>query len=350
LLNKIRALPSQYLITRCRIILSIFRLKSLKNMNNVGNFSSDNILGTEDILNQSLAPLLGDENTSIGIDAKSGAYVDSISREAASLSLIQEIMAENSLKPTASDIDSPQRPLRDASFSSIPNYNNLDALTGAEVVDQAHAQLDNQAILKSALALSESKLQTFLERTDYQENLNLAFGNNWHPSNALALIKDLISEKALPEIQILAASTLKAKGAFDGQKIYLAQQLIDSQDTNEISSVFLEEFGHYLDSRLNTTDSEGDEGEIFSRLIQNLPLDLATLKAEDDLGSLNLDGQEIAIEKAAEAGIFTVNSSGKISVDWMADAGSYQGELAIFSLKGDFVGEVNKREMFANKY
>jgi Domain of unknown function (DUF4114) len=96
----------------------------------------------------------------------------------------------------------------------------------------------------------------------------------------------------------------------------------------------LEEFGHYLDSRLNTTDSEGDEGEIFSKLIQNLPLDLATLKLEDDLNIINLDGQKVAIESADLPGIFTVDNSGKISVDWMADAGSYKGELAIFSLTG----------------
>jgi RHS repeat-associated protein len=212
-------------------------------------------------------------------------------------------------------------------------------LVDEELVVNVQAVLENfespeATLLERSLALSSSKLETFLDHPDALSNLNLAFGDDWHPQSALILIKDLITEKAIPEISIQPASTLQGKGGFDGQKIYLAEELFESKNPEEISNVFLEEFGHYLDSRLNTTDSEGDEGEIFSKLIQNLPLDLATLKLEDDLKLINLDGEKVALEAADLPGTFTVDNSGKISVDWMADAGSYQGELAVFSLNG----------------
>ncbi|MFA9202183.1 MAG: DUF4114 domain-containing protein, partial [Candidatus Nanopelagicaceae bacterium] len=189
-------------------------------------------------------------------------------------------------------------------------------------------------ILERSLALSNSILEALLKDPDALDHLHLAFGDDWNPTEAITLIKDLISEQAIPEISIVPASTLQAKGAFDGEIIYLAEELVNSKDPEAISNVFLEEFGHYLDSRINTSDSEGDEGEIFSKLIQNLPIDLATLKLEDDLHTINLDGQKTAIEASDLPGVFTVESSGQISVDWMADAGSYQGELGIFSLAG----------------
>jgi hypothetical protein len=212
-------------------------------------------------------------------------------------------------------------------------------LVDEEFIVNDQAVLENfeqpeSTLLERSLALSNSKLETFLSNPDALDHLNLAFGDDWNPQSALILIKDLITEKARPEISLLPAATLQARGGFDGQKIYLALELFESQNPESISNVFLEEFGHYLDSRLNTTDSEGDEGEIFSKLIQNLPLDLETLKLEDDLKIINLDGQKVAIESADLPGTFTVDNSGKISVDWLADAGSYKGELAVFSLNG----------------
>jgi hypothetical protein len=45
-----------------------------------------------------------------------------------------------------------------------------------------------------------------------------------------------------------------------------------------------------------------------------------------------------------ETGVFTVGSSGQVSIDYLLDGGLYQGELAIFSLEGmeQFEGELNE--------
>ena len=65
----------------------------------------------------------------------------------------------------------------------------------------------------------------------------------------------------------------------------------------------MEEYGHYLDSQLNTTDTPGDEGAIFAALVQGEELsegELQQLKDEDDSAVVVLDGEEVAIEQSSE--------------------------------------------------
>ncbi|MDB9329762.1 beta/gamma crystallin-related protein, partial [Nodularia spumigena CS-591/04] len=109
----------------------------------------------------------------------------------------------------------------------------------------------------------------------------------------------------LPPIEIRSAAEINgANGAFsqDTGKIYLAAEFI-SQNANNlkaITNVLLEEYGHYVDSQINTADAPGDEGAIFSRLVQGEILseqELAVLRAEDDTATVTLDGQVVEIEQ-----------------------------------------------------
>jgi L-aminopeptidase/D-esterase-like protein len=70
-------------------------------------------------------------------------------------------------------------------------------------------------------------------------------------------------------------------------------------DIGAITGVILEEFGHWVDTQVNTVDSDGDEGAIFAALVQGSLSDqeLQLLKAEDDRTVIILDGQSIAIEQ-----------------------------------------------------
>ncbi|MFM6265544.1 MAG: hypothetical protein ACKPFA_03390, partial [Dolichospermum sp.] len=69
----------------------------------------------------------------------------------------------------------------------------------------------------------------------------------------------------------------------------------------------LEEIGHAVDAKINILDASGDEGAIFSGVVQSKvfePEQLQQLKAKDDKVTVIIDGQAIEIEQA------TVSDSG----------------------------------------
>jgi membrane-associated phospholipid phosphatase len=101
----------------------------------------------------------------------------------------------------------------------------------------------------------------------------------------------------------------------------------------------------------------GDEGAIFAEVIRDVfePGELAALKSEDDPGTLNINGQNIVVEQSSlDKGIFEVDGTGKLSIDFLADAGGYRSEMAVFSLTGmenlvsgssDFMREAARRAL-----
>ncbi len=59
----------------------------------------------------------------------------------------------------------------------------------------------------------------------------------------------------------------------------------------------LEEYGHFVDATINTVDAAGDEGAIFSGLVQGESFtegELQQLQLENDQAVITLDGEEIA--------------------------------------------------------
>lgn len=172
--------------------------------------------------------------------------------------------------------------------------------------------------------------------------MHLAFGESWQAQDAIALFQDLGTGEALPKIEILSTNELGANGAFakETNTIYIAAEFLDENITNleAVTTLVLEETGHFIDSQLNDIDSSGDEGAIFAALVQGNkipPSELLALKAEDDSGTLTVDGQTIEVEHSSdEPGVFTVGDLGDVSIEFLTDAGSYVGELGIFSLQG----------------
>ena len=176
---------------------------------------------------------------------------------------------------------------------------------------------------------------------------------------AHTIVDNLANGQGIPDIQIIPQSQLKTDGAFGNNTIYISQDLLNPQQTNysQVVNVLLEEMGHYLDSQINIQDAPGDEGAIFAKLVQNQPLaagELIALKAENDHGILNINGQNIAVEHADTPGVFLVDNTGKISIDFLADSGSYHNEMAIFSLQNmdsltpgsaDYIKEAARRAL-----
>ena len=109
----------------------------------------------------------------------------------------------------------------------------------------------------------------------------------------------------LPTIEIVSSSQINdANGAYskDEKTIYLSQQLLDSGNTYSITSVLLEEYGHYLDGIFNIEDTTGDEGRIFSALVMGEELsveELSSIQSEDDTAIVTIDGVQMTIEQSS---------------------------------------------------
>jgi beta propeller repeat protein len=189
-----------------------------------------------------------------------------------------------------------------------------------------------QSILKTALA----KLRKFAGRTDFDISLQKIFGVAGEDT---ALLKQAWLNGnfgTLPNLEIIAGSQINnARGAFAAatNTLYLSEELIKTADLNAITAVFLEEYGHYLDSILNYQDTAGDEGEYFAAVVtgEDLSLwDIARLQTENDQVVVTLAGQAVAIEQnlpiillgLAPANINENNTSGVFTFSRSGDTSS----------------------------
>ena len=162
--------------------------------------------------------------------------------------------------------------------------------------------LSDEAALNAATWFAEQQLDSFTSDEDFLDNMEQAFGNDWQSQQAEDLIQDLASGDAMPKVEILPASELKANGAYGENTIYLSEEFLSNASSEKVSGALLEEIGHYVDQELNSGDSPGDEGEIFQQLVQDEAIsegELVELKAEDDSGTIALDGEEISVEQAS---------------------------------------------------
>ena len=161
--------------------------------------------------------------------------------------------------------------------------------------------ISDDAALNAATRFAEEQLDSFTSYEDFLDNMEQAFGNDWQPQQAEDLIQDLASGDAMPKVEILPASELKANGAYGENTIYLSEEFLSNASSEKVSSVLLEEIGHYVDQELNSGDSPGDEGDIFQQLVQDKDIsdgEMVDLKAEDDSGTVALDGKEITVERS----------------------------------------------------
>lgn len=164
----------------------------------------------------------------------------------------------------------------------------FDAVTGMPVLD-------------SVLQLTQGWLQEFAASSEFVDKMQLAFGDGVN----VASLQDVWASGSLgtlPEIEVRSAAEINgANGAFAAETntIYLAQELL-SESVEQVAQVFLEEYGHYVDSLLTPGDAPGDEGAIFAEVVRGhglSPSDVAQLKAEDDTATVLLDGEAVQIEQ-----------------------------------------------------
>ena len=159
-------------------------------------------------------------------------------------------------------------------------------------------------LLGNSQVLVKNLIAQFADRSDFNDRVQLVFNNG---TDINRFRSDWRKENfALPEIEVVSSQQINgANGAFSSQtsKIYLAKEflLANKSDTEEIAKVIIEEYGHYIDSQINSSDTPGDEGAIFAALVLGEELadsELQELKEEDDSAVVVIDGEEVAIEQA----------------------------------------------------
>jgi RTX calcium-binding nonapeptide repeat (4 copies)/Polysaccharide deacetylase len=180
-------------------------------------------------------------------------------------------------------------------------------------------ETNSNLLFDAALDLALHQLELFAKSPSFLEKMAVAFGSSWSPIVAQNLVKELAHGK-LPTIEVVTELG-GALGAYatNNNKIYLSQRFLLANQNNPqaIADVLLEEIGHSIDARLNTTDSAGDEGEIFAALVNQRQLgttELAGLKSQNDHKTIVINGQSVAIEQAIYG---SINVDGNLA-DWTA--------------------------------
>ncbi|MCZ8024957.1 MAG: FG-GAP-like repeat-containing protein, partial [Microcystis sp. LE19-10.1B] len=157
----------------------------------------------------------------------------------------------------------------------------------------------------------------FAQSDGFWANLETAFGTNYDVVKATQLRQQWQSRdfSQLPPITVKNLGNSGIFGAYSSStnRIYISQALIDSGDATTLKAVLLEEIGHFIDAQINSSDTPGDEGQLFSALVRGEVLteeQIAAIREENDAATITVDGQAISVEMAFGTPTnFTVGSS-----------------------------------------
>jgi len=164
------------------------------------------------------------------------------------------------------------------------------------------------SLVAPALFLTHEALTDIVNCSQGNEILKNTFSASFDLNGAIDWLGTEVATtfSNFPQLEIRPASDINhADGAYgvDNNTIYLAAEFVNRNSDNPgvISGVILEEYGHFLDSRFNTVDTPGDEGALFTKYVQRKQLsnsEIAAIRAENDLATVTIDQQTIAIEQA----------------------------------------------------
>ena len=116
---------------------------------------------------------------------------------------------------------------------------------------------------------------------------------------------------ALPAVETLSSQDIAgARGAYveDLSQIFLNQEWLAEASDQEISAVLTEELGHHLDAVLNDFDTPGDEGELFSAILDGTAHSLSLLGLDDDQLIITVDGIEFEDEASSPLSLTAIAS------------------------------------------
>lgn len=103
----------------------------------------------------------------------------------------------------------------------------------------------------------------------------------------------------MPNIKFVDSAVLGgAQGAYDAANDTILIRA-DLKGTARGTAIFSEEVGHALDNRLNSSDTAGDEGQLFQTLLSGQKPDAQQrqdMLLDNDHGSIVVDGKRVAVE------------------------------------------------------
>lgn len=201
-------------------------------------------------------------------------------------------------------------------FEVNPNPPSANAITSLAET--------NTFLAEQVMPKVYQQLQLFASDPTFVEQLKLPFGDTWDIQKAQTLATEWLTGNfsTLAPIKIVTSADINgASGAFADttNQIYLVEDILTGSNVNQAVSVVLEEIGHSIDPRLNSSDSLGDEGEIFANIVQGKglsPEQIQTLKSEDDHATITIDGKILSVEFDDDAyDYYSQNWGGEI-FDW----------------------------------
>ncbi|MFN6485727.1 putative Ig domain-containing protein [Nostoc sp. DedQUE02] len=153
-------------------------------------------------------------------------------------------------------------------------------------------------------------LADFANSKNFWQDFNIIFGSQYN----FALAENLRNRwqnrdfSQLPPIEVLNSGMDGIAGAYasSNNTIYLSQSFLDTASSPEIVAVLLEEIGHSIDAQINTKDSKGDEGELFSDLVRGVSLtkeQIQAIQTENDSATITVQGQPVSVETAVSLGV-----------------------------------------------
>jgi Ca2+-binding RTX toxin-like protein len=177
--------------------------------------------------------------------------------------------------------------------------------------------------LQAAQAIALQYLTKFAKSDNFWQDFELAFGSNFSRETALNIQNQLKNSTfTIPTISIVSQQTLgTANGAFaaENKTIYMSSYFLENSNAQQIAATLIEEIGHSIDAQINTQDSAGDEGQLFSALVRGEKItasQLAGLKAENDRAVINVGGKSLSVEKQDYSGTSANNTfAGTVGAD-----------------------------------
>ncbi|AFY73019.1 VCBS repeat-containing protein [Synechococcus sp. PCC 7502] len=181
--------------------------------------------------------------------------------------------------------------------------------------------------LDNTFASVQNILQGFAQERDrFYSIFGQAFGSDFNITLAETIRSQWASGdfSQIPTIQILDSGMNGALGAYAASTntIYLSEGFLALATPEQLTAVILEEIGHYVDAQVNTTDTPGDEGEYFSRLVLGQSLSVAELtriKTEDDTAIISVNGVSIQVEQASQSIGTKLSWNGSSSIGYFGE-------------------------------
>jgi hypothetical protein len=138
------------------------------------------------------------------------------------------------------------------------------------------------------------------DQKQFHATMRTVFGEGYNAVRAEQFRQQALAGdfRWLPPVKLVSAETLQGGyGAYDAASgtVLINQSL----DPALAASTFVEEAGHHLDTQLNTQDTQGDEGELFRRILSGEKLSsaqVAEIRAENDKGIIRVDGKDTEVE------------------------------------------------------